>query len=112
MKKKKSPLLVYVVSAALALFAGSAFAGDGKEVTVTGEAQCAKCAMDETDKCQTAIEVTKDGEKVVYYMAPNDVAKAFHSTICTSNVQAIATGTVEMKDGKHVMTASKIEKKG
>jgi hypothetical protein len=112
MKKKKSPLLVYVVSAALAFSAGSALAGDGKEVTVSGEAQCAKCAMDETDKCQTAIEVTKDGQKVVYYLENNDVAKAFHKNVCTSNVQATATGTVEMKDGKHVMTASKIEKQG
>lgn len=109
--KKKSPLLVYVFAASVVL-AGSALAGDeGKEVTISGEAMCAKCALDETDNCQTAIEVTKDGKKMMYYLENNDVAKAFHDNVCRKNVQASATGTVAEKDGKHVMTASKIEKK-
>jgi hypothetical protein len=107
--KKKSPLLVYVF-AALVFTTGALFAGDGKEVTISGEAKCAKCAMDETDKCQTAIEVTENGQKVVYYLENNDVAKAFHKNVCTSTAKATATGTVEMKDGKHMLTASKIEK--
>lgn len=109
--KKKSPLLVYVF-AALASFAGSAFAAGATEVTVSGEAKCAKCALDETDKCQTAIEVTTNGAKVVYYLENNDVAKAFHKNVCTGSANVVATGSVEMKEGKHVMTASKIEKSG
>lgn len=109
--KKKSPLLVYVF-AALALFAGSALAGDGKEMTVSGEALCAKCSLDETDKCQTAIQVMENGQKVTYYLENNDVAKAFHKNVCTGSAAVIATGTVTEKDGKHVMVASKIEKSG
>jgi hypothetical protein len=107
--KKKSPVLVYVF-AALVFATGSLFAGDGKEVTVSGEGKCAKCALDETDTCQNVIEVTKDGQKVVYYLAQNDVSKAFHKNVCQSSAQVTATGTVEMKDGKHVLTATKIEK--
>ena len=106
---KKFPLFV-TLSAALALFAGALFAGDGKEMTISGEAKCAKCAMDETDKCQNAIEVMQDGKKVVYYLADNDVSKAFHKQVCTSSAQVTAMGTVEVKDGKHILTASKIEK--
>jgi hypothetical protein len=106
---KKSPLLVSLFAASV-LFTGALFAGDGKEVTISGEAKCAKCAMDETDKCQTAVEVTESGSKVVYYLADNEVSKAFHKNVCTSSAKVVATGMVEMKDGKHILTASKIAK--
>ena len=107
--KKKSPLLVYVF-AALALCAGSALADEGKEVTISGNAMCAKCELDETDHCQTAVQVTENGEKVTYYLENNDVAKAFHKNVCTSIEHVTAKGTVAMKDGKHVMVASEIKK--
>jgi hypothetical protein len=107
--KKKSPLLVYVF-AALALVTSALFAADAKEVTMSGEGKCAKCAMDEAEKCQNAIEVTQDGKKVVYYLADNQVSKDFHKNLCTSTAKVTATGTVEMKDGKHILTATKIEK--
>lgn len=106
---KKSPLLVSLFAAS-ALFTGALFAAEPKEVTISGEAKCAKCAMDETDKCQTAVEVMENGQKVVYYLADNKVSKDFHKNICESSAKVTASGTVEMKDGKHVMTASKIEK--
>lgn len=110
--KKKSPVLVYVlVFAASVLWASFAAAGDGKEVTISGEAKCAKCALDETEECQNAIEATENGQKVTYYLAQNDVSKAFHKNVCQSSAQVVATGTVEVKDGKHILTASKIEKK-
>ena len=109
--KKKSPLLVYVF-AALVLATGALFAGDGKEVTISGEAKCAKCAMDEADTCQNAIEVTQGDKKVVYYLVHNDVSKAFHKNVCTSSAKVVAVGTVEVKDGKNVFTATKIEKSG
>lgn len=106
---KKSPLLVSLFAASV-LAAGALFAGDAKEVTVSGEAKCAKCALDETDHCQTAIEVMENGQKVTYYLENNDVAKAFHKNVCTASAKVVAKGAVEMKDGKHVMTATKIDK--
>ncbi len=110
--KKKSPLLVYLFAASV-LLTGSAFAGnDAKEVTISGDATCAKCTLDETDHCQTAIQVMEKGEKVTYYLENNPVAKAFHKNICETTEKVTATGTVAMKDGKHMMTVSKIEKSG
>lgn len=92
------------------LFAGAAtFALANHEVTVTGDAMCAKCAMHETENCQGAIRVSVDGRMETYYLADNDVAKAFHKHICQSTVKVTATGTVETHDGKMILTASKIE---
>ena len=39
----------------------------------------------------------------------NAVSKKFHSNICKAKKKVTATGTVEEKDGKMVLTASKIE---
>lgn len=88
----------------------STFAAD-KEVTLNGEAKCAKCALKETAKCQTVIETEgKDGGKPVkYYVANNDVAKAFHKNVCQENHKVTATGTVKEVEGKKEFTATKIE---
>lgn len=70
---------------------------------------CAKCELNLQDKCQTVIQV-KDGDKTVtYYLAANDVAKAFHKDICHGSASVTAKGTVETVDGKQVLTASAIE---
>jgi Family of unknown function (DUF6370) len=78
-------------------------------ITVTGEGKCAKCALKETDKCQNVIEVEEGGKTTTYYLAPNKVAKAYHKTVCTTTVKTKATGEVEEKDGKKVLTATKVE---
>jgi hypothetical protein len=77
-----------------------------KEVTVTGDGQCAKCSLKETKKCQNAIK-TEDGK--TYYVAENDVSKKFHSEICTETKKVTAIGTVKEVDGKPQLTVSKIE---
>lgn len=112
MKKQSSAPLLVSVFAALVLATSGLFGSDGKEVTLSGEAKCAKCALDETESCQNAIEVSENGQKVVYYLVQNDVSKAFHKNVCMSSAQVVATGTVETKDGKRILTASKIEKSG
>lgn len=81
----------------------------GKEITITGEAKCTMCQLKESDKCQTVIQTEKEGKKVSYYLADNDVAKNFHDKICKSPKKVTATGTVAKVDGKHQMTVSKIE---
>ena len=78
-------------------------------MTITGEGKCAKCALKETDKCQNVIEVEEGGKTTTYYLAPNKVAKAYHKNVCTTTVKTTATGEVEEKDGKKVLTATKIE---
>jgi len=79
------------------------------EVTITGEGKCAKCALHETDKCQTVIQTDEDGKTVTYYLAPNQVSKDFHENVCKESHKVTATGTVSEENGKKVLTASKIE---
>jgi hypothetical protein len=77
--------------------------------TISGEAMCAKCELNLQDKCQTVIQA-KEGDKIVsYYVAANDVAKAFHPEICHGPAQVTATGTIQTVDGKQVLTVSAIE---
>jgi len=99
----KSKLLMATLFATALTF--SALAED-KEVTVTGDGQCAKCALKETKKCQNTIK-TADGK--TYYITDNKVAKDFHNEICKETKKITATGTVKEKDGKMELTASKIE---
>jgi RecG-like helicase len=84
----------------------------GKEKTITGEGQCAKCSLMETESCQNAIVTDEGGKKVTYLLAQNPVSKKFHSNICKTKKKVTATGTVEEKDGEMVLTASKIELAG
>ncbi len=81
----------------------------GKELTITGEAKCGKCALKETDKCQNVIQVEKDGKKSTYYFVKNEVSDKFHGNICKETKKATATGTCKKVDGKLQFTAEKIE---
>ncbi len=107
--------LLLTAVAGLALFAlaipsYAAEKGKGKEVTIKGEAKCAMCALKESDKCQTVIQTEgKNGKKVTYYLADNDVAKGFHDNVCKGGKAVTATGTVKKVKGKETLTASKIE---
>ncbi len=102
MLRKILPTLIVTIACS-----GFLYAAD--DVTITGEGKCAKCELKETAKCQNVVEVTENGKKVKYYMADNKTAKDYHKTVCSKVVKTTATGTVEDKDGKKVMTASKIE---
>jgi hypothetical protein len=87
-----------------------------KKITLKGEGLCAKCALKETNSCQNAVIVTKDGEKKTYYIVHDAVAKKAHGSLgfCRASkeepVKVKITGTCEKKDGKLVFTAEKIEK--
>jgi type 1 fimbria pilin len=90
------------------MLTGIARAAD-ETVTISGEAMCAKCELKLQDKCQTVIQV-KEGDKTVsYYVAANDVAKAFHPEVCRAPADVKATGTIQTVDGKQILTASSIE---
>ena len=71
---------------------------------------CAKCVLHETKECQNVLQIQKDGKTVNYYLVQNDISKAFHDNICgTTGEKVTATGKVSEKDGKQVMTVSKID---
>ena len=108
----KKSLTLWSGVAALALLAWvapSSAADKAKEVTVSGEGKCAKCALHEADKCQNVIETKEGGKKVTYYLAQNDVSKEFHDKICKGPQKVKAVGTVKEVDGKKELTVSKIE---
>ena len=109
--KRMSLILTGIAALLLLAFATPALAADAsKEKTITGEAKCAKCMLKETDKCQTVIQAeNKKGKTVNYYLASNDVSKAFHQNVCKEAKKVKATGTVKKVDGKNEFTVSKIE---
>jgi hypothetical protein len=109
MKKIK---LSFALIAALMLgnFGLNAFAKDAKETTISGKMVCAKCVLHETKACQNVVQVQQGGKTVNYYLVQNDISKAKHEDICGGGSENVtATGTVKEKDGKEMMTVSKID---
>jgi hypothetical protein len=109
--KRTSILLAGIAGLLLLALATPTFAATDKSkgITITGEAKCGKCMLKETDKCQTVIQVeNKKGKTVNYYLADNDVAKAFHEDVCTEAKKVTATGTNKKVGGKNEFTVSKI----
>jgi hypothetical protein len=85
----------------------------GKERTYAGEAKCAKCALKESDTCQTVVVIeNKKGKSQTAYLEQNEVAKKFHETICKEPKKVSVTGVLKKGEGKKakvVLVASKIE---
>ncbi len=109
--RKSKLIAVAAAGFLLAGFTSSLVAEDaGKEVTITGSMVCGKCVLHETKSCQNVVQVTQDGKTVNYYLKQNDVSKAAHDPICGGSSEKVTvTGTVTEKDGKEMMTPSKIE---
>ncbi|HET7626355.1 MAG TPA: DUF6370 family protein [Verrucomicrobiae bacterium] len=106
--KKISSLVLLTGILAIGI-ASPSFAADQKEVTITGQGQCAKCALHETDKCQNTIQTKENGKTVTYYLAQNKVSKDFHDNICEEPHKITATGKVTVEKGKKILTPTKIE---
>ena len=92
----------------LALNATNALAND-KEVTVNGEAKCAKCMLHEGDAHKTVIQTEKEGKTQTYYLVENDISKGFHEDVCHGAKKVVAKGTLAEVDGKQQLTLTKIE---
>jgi hypothetical protein len=106
---KINTVLAGVAGALLLCFTTSSSAlAEGKEVTIKGEAKCAKCSLHEADKCQTVIQAKEHGKLVTYWVTENDVAKDFHKDVCKEPKKVKATGKVEEVDGKKQLTLAKI----
>lgn len=82
-----------------------------KEVTLKGTLLCAKCSLhEEGAKCQNVLKVKEGETETLYYLAPNDVSKDKHGDVCHGPKENVTvTGSVEEKDGKKVLTATKID---
>ena len=103
----KSRIVVFALVALFAL-AIPVLAGDAaaaKEINLEGKLACAKCVLKAADAkdCQTVLVV---GDKQ-YYIVKNDVAeKSGHN--CEGEKAAAVSGTVQEKDGKMWLTATKM----
>src|SRR5438046_2492272 len=106
--KRSFAVLVGIATLLFAANMNSATAKE-KEVTLTGEAKCAKCMLKEGKECQTVIQVEKNGKTQNYYVVDNDVSKAFHEDVCHAAKKVTATGTVAKNGAKREMTLTKIE---
>jgi hypothetical protein len=102
-------ILSLVCAVALVGFVGAD--DKGKEVKLEGKMCCAKCELNKSDKCATVF-VAKDGEKeTIYYLDSASNKKFPHKDYCQGSTDAKVTGTVSEKDGKKMITISKLEKK-
>jgi hypothetical protein len=107
MRKLWSLLAVGVLVSGVALAA--------EEVTLTGDAVCAKCALKEKEAktCQNVVMVKEGGKTVNYYLKKNAFSTKAHQGlgICGATkadpVKVKVTGTVATEDGKKVLTATK-----
>src|SRR3974390_3137633 len=109
---KRTSLTLTLATGLLLAFGAARLAAsdESKEVTITGNMVCAKCTLHETKECQNVVQVEKDGKTVNYYLKQNDVSKAAHDPICGGSSEKVTvTGTVKEKDGKQMMTPTKIE---
>jgi hypothetical protein len=110
--KKLKLTIALLAGLALAGFTANTLAEDAaaKATTITGNMVCGKCKLHETKSCQNVIQVEKDGKTVNYYLTKNDVSDAMHEDICGGDSKKVtATGTVMEKDGKQMLTVTKLE---
>jgi hypothetical protein len=110
MKKASLYLLTMAGVLLLALANPSIASAKGKEVTLTGEAKCAKCSLHQGDKCQTVLQTEgKNGKTVTYYLTDTDAAKSFHEKVCQESKKVTVTGTSKKVDGKRELAATEIK---
>jgi hypothetical protein len=105
---KMNAVVLTLMGMAMFALATPTLAEDKKEITITGEAKCAKCVLKEGEKCQNVIQTKEDGQTVSYYLAKNEVSKNFNENLCKDGKKVTATGTVKTADGKKELMASKI----
>jgi hypothetical protein len=99
---------LFALAVALVALVATAQARPDKEKTLTGTITCAKCDLGLESKCATVIKV-KEGDKDVVYYFDTKGDKANHGKICKTPTEGSVTGTVSEKDGKKVVTVSKVE---
>ena len=102
-----------VAAAVLLVLAGGAVVAGAADVSVTleGNIVCAKCTLkvEGVDKCQSVLLVKNAaGKDTQYWLARNAVAEAF-GDVCTDIKPVTVTGSIEEKDGRKWIAATKID---
>jgi hypothetical protein len=106
----RTALSIALALVALGVLVGGLRANDQKEVTLKGTILCAKCAMKEAKKCQTAIQVKEDGKTVTYYFHDKGMKEEYHEPVCGgARKEGAVTGTVHEHDGKQFIKPTKVE---
>jgi hypothetical protein len=96
--------------ALFALIVAGLQAQEKKETTLKGTILCAMCALKETPKCETAIQVKEGNKLVTYYFLDKGESEAYHDAICGGERKdGTVTGTVSTKEGKQYITPKKVE---
>jgi hypothetical protein len=105
---RTAKLLALTVVALALCTALQARPDDKKDVTIKGTICCAKCELGESKTCATVIKAKVEGKDVVYYFDKAAHDKN-HKTICTEAKEGTVVGKVSEKDGKKIITATKVE---
>jgi hypothetical protein len=85
----------------------------GKQVKLTGTLVCGKCNLHQAKKCTNVLRV-KDGTKTVnYWLADKGNGETYHEGVCGGGTveHVTVTGTLTEKDGKKVVTPTKVDVK-
>src|SRR6516165_89915 len=100
--------LLLVAGAGLVAWQGLS-AGDRKQVTLKGTILCARCALKESKKCQTAIQVKEGGKTVTYFFKDKGAAEGYHEEVCGGDRHSgIVTGTVSREGEKRFITPKRV----
>ncbi len=94
-----------LIGAALSLTL-SAYAGEGKKVTLDGEGLCAHCTLKSGDSCANVLQVKNDEGKLVNYILAGKAVEG--KSYCKTTALSV-TGTVSEKDGQMVLKATSLE---
>ena len=107
MRKVVSAAAVVLLALACWAVAGAA----DVSVTLQGNIVCAKCTLkvEGVDQCQSVLLVKNTaGKDTQYWLARNAVAEAF-GDVCTDIKPVTVTGSIEEKDGRKWIVATKID---
>jgi len=106
----KAALSLLACALAAMVLASALVAQDkGKEVTLKGTILCAKCSLNETQQCQTAIQVKEGDKTVTYYFDDKGKAESYHAAICTDQKEGTVVGNVSERGGKKMIKPTKVE---
>ncbi len=103
-------LLSTFLSLALVAALSLPVVAQGKEVKVTGKVTCTMCDLKTEKECSTVVVAKEGGKEVVYHLDEKS-SKANHDAVCKGGKQGTVTGTISEKDGKKIITASKVDLK-
>lgn len=99
-----------VMIALLGFAVAGLHAQEKKETTLKGTILCAMCALKESPKCETAIQVKEGTKLVTYYFLDKGEAESYHDAVCGGERnEGTVTGTVSTKEGKQYITPKKVE---